>query len=104
MIIVDSSLEKRRKDGNPVRVGLVGAGYMGKGMTRQIIESMVGMDVVAIANRTVDRASEVFEACGVGDTVVQASSQAEVDRALRRRGDHEVALGVDHDAAREIVR
>jgi predicted homoserine dehydrogenase-like protein len=84
VIIVDSSLAKRQKDGNPVRVGLVGAGYMGKGMTRQIIESMVGMDVVAIANRTVDRASEIFEACGVGDTVVQASSQAEVDRALEK--------------------
>lgn len=84
MIIVDSALAKRQKDGNPIRVGLVGAGYMGKGMTRQMIESMVGMDVVAIANRTVDRASEVFEACGVGDSVVQASSQAEVDRALEK--------------------
>ncbi|HKY47658.1 MAG TPA: NAD(P)-binding domain-containing protein [Acidimicrobiia bacterium] len=84
MIIVDSALAKRQMDGNPIRVGVVGAGYMGKGMTRQMIESMVGMDVVAIANRTVDRAAEVFEACGVGDTVVQASSQAEVDRALEK--------------------
>lgn len=82
MIIVDSALAKREREGNPIRVGLVGAGYMGKGMARQIIESMVGIDVVAIANRTVDRAVGVFDACGVGEQVVEAASQAELDQAL----------------------
>ncbi|MGH8925080.1 MAG: NAD(P)H-dependent oxidoreductase [Acidimicrobiia bacterium] len=82
MIIVDSALAKRAKDGNPIRVGLVGAGFMGKGMARQIVQSMVGMDVVAIANRTIDRAAAVFDSCGVADEVTQARTQDELDRAL----------------------
>lgn len=82
MIIVDTALGNRQREGNPVRVGLVGAGYMGRGMARQMVQSMIGIDVVAIANRTLDLAIEVFEACGVGDQVVEASSQEELDRAL----------------------
>ncbi|MFZ0013567.1 MAG: NAD(P)-dependent oxidoreductase, partial [Acidimicrobiia bacterium] len=60
MIIVDKALESRAIEGRPVRVGLIGAGYMGLGMSRQIIEKMPGMDVVAIANRTVGTAADVF--------------------------------------------
>jgi predicted homoserine dehydrogenase-like protein len=82
VIIVDSALAERERDHNPVRVGLVGAGYMGRGISRQIIQSMVGIDVVAIANRTVERAVEVFDACGVGEGVVEAVTEDEVDRAL----------------------
>jgi predicted homoserine dehydrogenase-like protein len=82
MIIVDTALSKREKDGNPIRVGLVGAGYMGKGMARQMIESMVGIDVVAIANRTIERAVDVFESCGVGHQVTEAKTQGELDRIL----------------------
>ena len=82
MIIVDTALAKREKEGHPIRVGLVGAGYMGKGMARQMVESMVGIDVVAIANRTVSRAFEIFESCGVGGEAVEASTQDEVDRIL----------------------
>ncbi|MGH7927156.1 MAG: NAD(P)H-dependent oxidoreductase [Candidatus Binatia bacterium] len=85
MIIVDAALEERQRNGAPIQVGLVGAGYMGRGMARQIIQSMVGIDVVAIANRTVERAVEVFEACGVGDEIFVASSQAEVDRGLAEK-------------------
>ena len=82
MIIVDTALARRESDGEPIRVGLIGAGYMGKGMARQIIESMVGMDVVAIANRTVETAIAVFEACGVGDEVEVVSTQDDMDSVL----------------------
>jgi predicted homoserine dehydrogenase-like protein len=82
MIIVDTALARRERDGEPIRVGLIGAGYMGKGMARQIIESMVGMDVVAIANRTVETAVAVFEACGVGDEVEVVSTQDALDSVL----------------------
>lgn len=34
--IVDTALEKRAAEGNPVRVGLVGAGFMAKGIVLQI--------------------------------------------------------------------
>ena len=34
--IVDTALDKRAAEGNPVRVGLVGAGFMAKGLVLQI--------------------------------------------------------------------
>ena len=36
MVIIDSALEKRHREGNPVRVALVGAGYMGRGIALEI--------------------------------------------------------------------
>jgi predicted homoserine dehydrogenase-like protein len=30
LIIVDAALEKREKEGKPIRVGLIGAGFMGR--------------------------------------------------------------------------
>ena len=36
MIIVDRALEQRERDGNPIRVGMIGAGFMGRAMARQI--------------------------------------------------------------------
>lgn len=34
--IVDTALERRAKDGNPVKVGLVGAGFMARGLVMQL--------------------------------------------------------------------
>ena len=82
MIILDKALERRALEGNPIRVGLVGAGYMGRGMARQMIQSMPGLDVVAIANRTTQIALDVFDACGVIDEVVVTDNEAEIDAAL----------------------
>jgi predicted homoserine dehydrogenase-like protein len=82
MIIVDNALAARAREGRPVRVGMVGAGYMVKGMTRQMIESMDGLDVVAIANRTTATAHAVLESCGVGDEVDEVSTQRDLDAAL----------------------
>ena len=41
MIIVDKALERRQQDDNPIRIGLVGAGYMGRGMAAVIERNMV---------------------------------------------------------------
>ena len=57
MIIVDTALEKREQAGNPIRVGMIGAGFMARGITIQILQSLKGMRLVAIANR--DRKSVV---------------------------------------------
>jgi predicted homoserine dehydrogenase-like protein len=43
--IVDTALEKRALEGKPVRVGLVGAGFMAKGLVLQI-EKVVGIHFV----------------------------------------------------------
>jgi predicted homoserine dehydrogenase-like protein len=64
-MIVDTALIERHEAGQPVRVGLVGAGFMGRSMTRQMLQFMRGLRVVAIANRTAERAEKCFTDAGV---------------------------------------
>lgn len=60
MIIVDKALQKRQKEGNPVKVGMIGAGFMGKGIALQISKYIPGMELVAIANRTIENARKAY--------------------------------------------
>lgn len=85
MIIVDKALERRQQDNNPIRIGLVGAGYMGQGMAAAIERNYVGMRVVAIANRTLETAEQAFLDAGVDD-VSRADDQAALDRVMDRGG------------------
>ena len=54
MIIVDTALRKREEAGDPVRVGMIGAGFMARGIANSILNSIPGMRLAAIANRTVE--------------------------------------------------
>ncbi|MCP4424279.1 MAG: NAD(P)-dependent oxidoreductase, partial [Chloroflexi bacterium] len=65
MIIVDTALEKREKEGNPVRVGIIGAGYMGRGMVLQIETAITGMRTAAVYNRTISEAARAYRQAGV---------------------------------------
>jgi predicted homoserine dehydrogenase-like protein len=67
MIIVDTALAKREEEKNPVRVGLVGAGFMGRGIVLQIANSVPGMELVAIYNRTVEGAKRAYREAGIDD-------------------------------------
>ncbi|SFN86959.1 Predicted homoserine dehydrogenase, contains C-terminal SAF domain [Pseudonocardia ammonioxydans] len=80
MIILDTALAKRAAENRPIRVGLVGAGFMGRGLVNQIVNSTPGMDVVAIANRTVPTAVRAYTEAGVEP--VEASTTAEVESAI----------------------
>jgi len=82
MHIVDTALKARHEAGNPVRVGLVGAGFMGQGLTNQILNSVPGMEVVAIYNRTSDRALKVYSYAG-RDDAVDAKTQGQLDDAVK---------------------
>ena len=81
MIIVDRALEERARAGNPIRVGMVGAGFMGRGIALQILRSVPGIRLVAIANRDIDKARRAYEAAGA-DEVVEVTSEAELDAAI----------------------
>jgi predicted homoserine dehydrogenase-like protein len=70
MIIVDAALEERHASDNPIRVGMVGAGFMGRAIALQIIQATKGMDLVAIANRTLENARRAYDDAGVEATVV----------------------------------
>jgi predicted homoserine dehydrogenase-like protein len=70
MIVVDTALAKRHRDNNPVRVGMVGAGAMGRGIALQILTAVPGMELVAISNRHVEAAREAYLQAGASDVVV----------------------------------
>ena len=40
MILVDTALKAREEQGKPIRVGMTGAGFMGHGLTNQIVNSV----------------------------------------------------------------
>lgn len=85
MIIVDKALERRQLDNNPIKVGMVGAGYMGRGMAAVIERNLVGMQLVAIANRTLENAEGAFADAGV-DECTSVRDQATLDDLLDRGG------------------
>ena len=66
VIILDKALERREADGDPIRVAIVGAGYMARGIAAQV-SSTTGMEVVAISNRTPETAAGILEEIGDGD-------------------------------------
>ncbi|MEM6641105.1 MAG: Gfo/Idh/MocA family oxidoreductase [Pseudomonadota bacterium] len=65
MHIVDTALAQRAASGNPIRVGLIGAGYSARRIAYQIEQSVPGLRVVAIANRTLEHARGAFAFAGV---------------------------------------
>ncbi|MBO6575323.1 MAG: hypothetical protein JJ896_07910 [Rhodothermales bacterium] len=70
MIIVDRKLQELEQAGSPIRVGLIGAGFMGQGLSNQILHSVPGMRIAAVFNRTAERALGVFRYAGVEDVPV----------------------------------
>ncbi len=65
MIILDTELKKREAQGNPVRVAMIGAGFMGRGIALQMCNFVQGMRLVAIANRHIEGARRAYQEAGV---------------------------------------
>lgn len=82
MIIVDTALARREAEGRPVRVALLGAGFMARGIANQIVNSVPGMRLVAIANRTAAKAERAFAEAGVAETAA-VSTVAALEEAIR---------------------
>lgn len=75
MIVVDRALARRAAAGNPVRVAMVGAGFMGRGIAKQIVNSVPGMQLVAVANRHLDGALRAYREAGRDDARVVATAE-----------------------------
>ena len=67
MLIVDKALQERANTGRPIRVGMVGAGFMGRGIALQIATAVPGMQLVAIANRHIEAALRAYAEAGQGE-------------------------------------
>jgi predicted homoserine dehydrogenase-like protein len=83
MIIVDTALRKREAENRPIQVGIVGAGYMGRGMALTIEKSIPGMRVAAIFNRTLEKAEMALRQCGIED-YNQAQTAADIESAVEK--------------------
>jgi predicted homoserine dehydrogenase-like protein len=82
MIIIDKLLKAREEQANPIRVGILGAGFMGQGLTNHITNSVPGMRMVAIYSRKPQRALDIFTYSGRTDPV-EATTQTHLDEAIR---------------------
>ena len=91
MVIVDAALRKRHEAGDPVRVAMVGAGFMGCGIALQFSSAFAGMDLVAIANRHIDGARRAYVNAGVED-ICEVGSVSQLEEAISR---HQAAITED---------
>lgn len=82
MIIVDTALQKRHAEGNPIRVAMVGAGFMGRGVALNILKSVEGMELVCVSNRNIDGARRAYAEAGVED-VVEVDSVSQIEEAIK---------------------
>lgn len=82
MIIVDTALEAREKEGRPIRVALVGAGFMSRGLANHLVNTTPGMRLVGVYNRHPQKAFELCAYAGLSD-VASPATQAEADSAMR---------------------
>lgn len=83
MILIDSALQQRQAEGRPIRVGMVGAGFIGRGVALQLLQVVPGMELAAIANRTVEKAGRAFREAGA-ERVRRVETAVQLDDALAR--------------------
>jgi predicted homoserine dehydrogenase-like protein len=81
VILVDHALQARHAAGKPIRVGILGAGFMTQGLTNQICNSVPGMRVAAIYSRKPHRGRDVFDYSGQTG-VVYVDTQRQLDQAI----------------------
>jgi predicted homoserine dehydrogenase-like protein len=63
--VIEAALAQRAESGRPIRVGVVGAGFMGRGVVRQLLNApLPGFRLVAVANRTLAHAEEALRRAG----------------------------------------
>ena len=65
MILLDTILRKRQKTNKPIKVGIVGAGEMAKGLINQIKKHTPGMIVSATYSRSLDKPIAAYETAGI---------------------------------------
>jgi len=83
VIIVDTALAEREASNNPVRVALVGGGFVARCIALQFLTPLKGMRLVAIANRTVGKAEAAYLVAGASN-VVHVETPGALDDAVSR--------------------
>ncbi|MBE0529794.1 MAG: NAD(P)-dependent oxidoreductase [Rhodospirillales bacterium] len=81
MILVDKALAERETAGRPIRVGMIGAGFMGRGVVLQVMTAVKGMRLVAIACRNMESARRAYVEAGAAE-VRAVDTAAALDAAI----------------------
>ncbi len=81
MVIVDEALKRRQSEGNPIRVALIGAGYIGSAIALEMLTGITGMKLVAICNRTPSKARRAYEAGGI-QSVKDVQTLAQLEQCI----------------------
>jgi predicted homoserine dehydrogenase-like protein len=82
MIIIDNALKAREAAGNPIRVGMIGAGFQGRALLNQIVNTTPGERMAAVYNRHLDKAVEAYRYGGLEPVV--ARDQGELEDAIAK--------------------
>jgi predicted homoserine dehydrogenase-like protein len=83
MQIVDTALQRAVDSRRPVRVAMVGAGFMAQGVANQLHHSVPGIDLVVVVARRPEQAEGALEYAGYHE-VARVASTAELDAAISR--------------------
>ncbi|HZF65088.1 MAG TPA: hypothetical protein VEZ55_11400 [Chitinophagaceae bacterium] len=84
MILVDTALARAEEEKRPVKVAIVGAGFMAKGVVRQICRYTPGMRVLAVCNRTLEHARRAYIDAGV-EEVQRVDSLIELNNNIHKQ-------------------
>lgn len=85
MHIVDAALARRAAEGRPITVGIVGAGFMGSAVLRQITRATPGMRAAAVAARDPAQALAAWRSAGFEDAAVCETARALEDAIAAAR-------------------
>lgn len=84
MIGLMNKLKERKKDNKDIKVGLAGAGLMGKGLVSQLTR-VEGMKPSLVIDRTIDKARESFRLAGIKDSdIVVVDNLKELNDNLKK--------------------
>ncbi len=81
MMILDKALQLREDQDRPVRVALIGAGFMGRAIAQQLLTPLPGLRLVGIAARRAESAQRAYLEAGVTD-YARPENASQVDRAI----------------------
>lgn len=80
-MLVDAFLKKREAANNPIKVAVIGAGEMGKGLINQIHKHTPGMEVSVTYSRNLEKALDCYKIAGI-DNYRIVENLAELQDAL----------------------
>lgn len=81
MILLDTALEKLEAEGKPIRVGIVGIGFMGRAIGWQIAKYTRGMRLAGASSRNLDAVRQMYAGAAIANYQV-VTSQDDLDAAL----------------------